>query len=151
MDTERPLRIMNHTDETLLEDFFAEARQEPLAEGFTERVVAALPEWQGATEAATATHEKRALQRLLRVVNAVAAVVAVALLLRTGYDFMLYVTSIRPDDVFVNAMLALHRLPEQLTMPTAAQVLSTSVAAVVLMTMFIYFISQRTSSWTSVR
>lgn len=127
---------LEKNEEQLLNAFFAEARQPIADDGFTERVMSALP----------ARSEAFALHRYSRWLNIIAAVGVVALLLYLGFftrtwDFLqsliahivVGTLSYDYDSLLVQAMLFLHRLPEML--PSAPQLTAIAVTTITLMTM----------------
>lgn len=124
------------SEEQLLESFFAEAREPIADDGFTERVMNALP-------------ARSAVSRLRRYsfwLNVAGVVSAVALLIYLGFftrtwEFLhglmarLVVSTLSYDydGLLVQVMLFLHRLPEML--PSAPQLTAIAVTTIVLMTM----------------
>lgn len=124
------------SEEQLLESFFAEARQPIADDGFTERVMNALP-----ARSATFT-----LHRYSLWLNIIAAVGILALLIYFGFftrtwtflqGLMAHIVvgtlSFDYDGLLVQAMLFLHRLPEML--PSAPQLTAIAITTIVFMTM----------------
>jgi len=132
-------------DETLLNAFFAQAR-EPIADnGFTDRVLNALAErsWQEADSDVVAEDGVR-LRRWSEMLNITGVLACLALLIYLGifvrmwdslhtfvYQVIAWVMTFDTDNFLVHLMLFLHRLPEMLPSPT--QIFALAVAFVILM------------------
>lgn len=126
--------IPEQTDEQLLHDFFAAHRQTLPADGFTERVLAALPQQQP---------QALRLRRWNWLLNGIACV-AVLVMLFAGDFFgwlrgaMMSITermlagviAFDWDTLLVQTMLFLHRLPQLL--PSAQQLLALALVTLIL-------------------
>lgn len=123
-------------DEQLLESFFNEARQPIADDGFTERVMSALPKRQAAFS----------LRRYSLWLNILGAVGVIGLMIYLGFftstwEFLQGLTARMVvgtmtydyDGLLVRIMLFLHRLPELL--PSAPQLTAIAITTIVLMTM----------------
>lgn len=132
------------SDEQLLNDFFAEARQPIADDGFTERVMSALPE----RAAATGLAETLRLRRWSLWLNIMAVVGVIGMLVYLGvftrtWTFLqgllarivVGILSYDYDGLLVQAMLFLHRLPEML--PSSTQLIALALTTVILMTLAI--------------
>ena len=133
-------------DEQLLESFFKEvkAASRPLADdGFTERVMAALPERQSSVAA-----ENARLRHWSVGLNVVGIVAAILLLIRLGLfgriqgafetGLLHIIAALRafdPDALLVHAMLFLRHLPDLL--PTPSQLIILTIATVTISAMTI--------------
>ena len=124
------------SEEQLLDAFFAEARQPLADDGFTERVMNALP----ARSAASALHRYSLWLNIIAAMGVVALLVYLGFFTRT-WDFLqslmahivVGTLSYDYDGLLVQAMLLLHRLPEML--PSAPQLTAIAVTTITLMTM----------------
>ena len=123
-------------DEQLLDSFFNEARQPIADDGFTERVMSALPKRQAAFS----------LRRYSLWLNILGAVGVIGLMIYLGFftstwEFLQGLTARMVvgtmtydyDGLLVRIMLFLHRLPELL--PSAPQLTAIAITTIVLMTM----------------
>lgn len=131
-------------DEKLLRSFFSEARQPIADNGFTERVMSALPE----RAAALGLSDTLRLHRWSLWLNIMTVVGVVGLLIYLGFftrswifmqglvaRIVMGVLSYDYDGLLVHAMLFLHRLPEM--MPTATQLVALFLTALILMPLIV--------------
>jgi len=126
------------SDEALLNSFFAERRQVIADNGFTERVMAALPERKDARVA-----EAMRLRRWSQWLNIFAIVAILALLIGLGFfgsvweylqagavQIVLSIMHYDYDGLLVQTMLFLHRLPGML--PSATQLVAIVASLMIL-------------------
>ena len=119
-------------DQSLLNSFFDAARTDVPDDGFTERVMAALPE----RRAAFVTLSN--LSQHINIVAAVAVFVITAILLGN------YISTLSAPDIsfnlsalFVNSVLFTHRLFDNFPKLSSQQVVGLAAATIFLMTLFI--------------
>ena len=135
MDKNKDYTI-DRSEEQLLEAFFAEARQPLADDGFTERVMNALP----------ARSAVSSLRRYSFWLNIAAAVGVIALLIYLGFftrtwtflqglfgRIVVGTLSFDFDGLLVQIMLFFHHLPDML--PSAPQLTAFAITTIVLMTM----------------
>ncbi|MCR4995503.1 MAG: DUF5056 domain-containing protein [Bacteroidales bacterium] len=123
------------SDDALLDQFFAEARQPVADNGFTERVVASLP-----------AHTVCSLRCLSTALNIFTVVAGVALLIYLGfftriadfYEMMIarIISGIQhfdADAMLVQTILFIHRVPDML--PSATQIIAIGATMIILTTL----------------
>lgn len=135
-------------DDALLASFFSEHEETIADDGFSERVVSALPRFERAW-----TTEYLRLRRWRIGLNVFGAIAGVALMVYLGFFTYLWnlmqgaamriiagALHFDGDSLLVNLLLLLHRLPELL--PSLTQTVAIATATIVLMVLGIKQITQ---------